>query len=92
MDDAFLVRVLDGATHVDEEPQPLRQRSRCASQYSVIGSPRTSSIAKYGSPVSVSPGMQHFGDSGVIHQRQRLAPRREASRRPRARTGRRERP
>ena len=47
--------------------------SRCESQYSVIGSPCTSSITKYGSPRSVAPASNTFAMSVVVHQRQRLA-------------------
>ena len=46
--------------------------SRCSSQYSVIGTPLTSSMTKYGRPASVVPGVEHLGDVRVVHQGQRL--------------------
>ena len=52
--------------------------SRCAgvrwfwSQYSVIGTPLTSSITKYGRPDGGGPAVEHLGDVGVVHQRQGL--------------------
>ena len=44
----------------------------------MIGIPRTSSITKYGRPVSVDAGVEHLGDVRVVHQRQRLPLRLEA--------------
>ena len=41
-----------------------RTESLCASQNSLIGSPRTSSIAKYGCPVSVVPALSTFAMPG----------------------------
>ena len=56
VDDPLLMRVLDGLADLDEQVQPLaRSSSLFWSQYSVIGIPRTSSITKYGRPVSVAP-------------------------------------
>ncbi len=44
---ALLVGVLDGLADVDEQLQPLLGRDAgCWSQYSVIGTPLTSSITK----------------------------------------------
>jgi hypothetical protein len=37
-----------------------------------MGIPRTSSITKYGRPVSVAPASKNLGDVGMIHHRQRL--------------------
>ena len=38
----------------------------------MIGTPLTSSITKYGRPVSRRAGVEHLGDVGVVHHRQRL--------------------
>ena len=55
VDDALLVGVLDGLADLDEQFQPLAAESFALSQYSVIGTPWTSSMTKYGRPVSVAP-------------------------------------
>ena len=57
---------------VDEQLQRARGSSLCLSQYSVIGTPLTSSITKYGRPVSVAPASRTLRDVGVVHHRQRL--------------------
>jgi hypothetical protein len=54
MDDALLVRVLDGAADVDEERHAVAHGHGARSQ-NVIGSPWTNSIAKNGRPASVAP-------------------------------------
>ena len=46
--------------------------SWCSSQYSVIGTPLTSSITKYGRPAVGRAGVEHLGDVRVVHQRQGL--------------------
>ena len=53
-------------------PAAARGVRCCSSQYSVIGTPLTSSITKYGRPLSVVPGIEHLGDVRMVHQRQRL--------------------
>ena len=56
MDDPLLVGVLHRLADLHEQLQPLRGCvSCCLSQYSVIGTPLTSSITKYGRPASVAP-------------------------------------
>ena len=45
--------------------------SRCSSQYSVIGTPLTSSMTKNGRP-SACAGVEDLGDVGVVHQGQGL--------------------
>ena len=56
VDDALLVGVLHRLADVDEQPQPVPRTSRRLwSQNSVIGTPRTSSMTKYGRPESVAP-------------------------------------
>ena len=50
VDDALLVGVLHGFADGQEELQPLAALSRCSSQYSVMGTPSTYSITKYGRP------------------------------------------
>ena len=48
-------------------------RDSCrSSQYSVIGTPLTSSMTKKGRP-DLLTGVEHAGDVGVVHQGQRLA-------------------
>ena len=49
-----------------------RTGSRRRSQYSVIGSPLTSSMTKNGWPASVRAAVVDAGDVGVVHQGQRL--------------------
>ena len=51
----FLMGVLHRLADRDEQFQPLASREIAWSQYSVIGTPLTSSITKYGRPVSVVP-------------------------------------
>ena len=46
MNDALLMRVLDGVADLDEQLEPLRGRELFWSQYSVILMPRTSSMTK----------------------------------------------
>ena len=46
VDDAFLMRVLHSVAEGNEQLQSLAGQDGAASQYSVIGSPLTSSIAK----------------------------------------------
>ena len=54
--DAFLVRVLDRLADVDEQRTALPNVQVCSSQNAVMRRPpRTSSITKYGRPVSVAP-------------------------------------
>ena len=55
MDDPLLVGVLDGLADRDEQLEPGLDREPMRSQYSVIGSPLTSSITKNGWPASVMP-------------------------------------
>ena len=53
---AFLVGMLHGVAHFDEQLAVAHVvESCCWSQYSVIGTPLTNSITKYGRPVSVVP-------------------------------------
>ena len=49
-----------------------RSGSCCSSQYSVIGTPLTSSMTKYGRPAVGRAGVEHFGDVRMVHHRQRL--------------------
>ena len=72
MNDAFLMRVLYGTAHVDEEDQSLSQRQslRVAvlrDRQAAHQLHREVRIAGVG-----LAGMQHLGDSGVVHERQRL--------------------
>ena len=54
-----------------EQLQPLAQRqSWCSSQYSVIGTPATNSMTKYGRPAVGRAGVEHLGDVRMVHQRQ----------------------
>ena len=43
------------------------------SQYSVMGTPLTSSMTKYGRPLGGFAAVEDFGDVGVIHEGQGLA-------------------
>ena len=55
MDDTLLVSVLNSLADRDEQLQSLFGGQLILSQYSVIGTPLTSSITKYGRPLSVAP-------------------------------------
>ena len=55
MDDPPLVGLLHGPADVDEQPQPVPRGQVDPSQSSVIGTPLTSSITKYGRPAPVAP-------------------------------------
>ena len=67
------MRVLDRLADLDEQLEPLAAAlSLRSSQYSVIGTPLTSSMTKYGRPVVGRAAVEHLGDVGVVHQRQRL--------------------
>ena len=46
VNDALLVRVLDGLANLDEQVEPRSVESFASSQYSVIFMPRTSSMTK----------------------------------------------
>ena len=71
MDDALLVRVLDASQScANSVSRPRRSMSRL-SQYAVIGSPLTYSIAKYGRPWAVVPA-KHLCDRWMVHERERL--------------------
>ena len=73
VDDALLMGVLHGLADVDEQLQPLARRQLVLDRrYSVIGTPRTSSITKYGRPVSVAPASSTLAMFGMVHQRQGL--------------------
>ena len=73
VDDRLLVRVLDALADLDEELEPLLGVERCwVSQCSVIGTPGTYSMTKYGRPSGVLPAVEHLGDGGVVHQGQGL--------------------
>ena len=73
VDDALLVGVLHRLADRDEQLQPLPRASGwCSSQYSVIGTPLTSSMTKYGRPAVGGAGVEHLGDVRVVHQGQGL--------------------
>ena len=72
MNDALLMRVLYGTAHIDEEDQSLSQRQSLGvavlrDRQAAHQLHREVRIAGVG-----LAGMQHLGDSGVIHERQRL--------------------
>jgi hypothetical protein len=65
VDNAFLIGVLDRVADPDEQRQTLpRAQIWFASQYSVMDTPRTNSITKYGRPVSVAPASKTFAMLG----------------------------
>ena len=73
VDDPLLVGVLHRLADRHEQLQPLAAASAgCSSQYSVIGTPWTSSMTKYGRPVVGRAGVEDLGDVRVVHQRQGL--------------------
>jgi hypothetical protein len=55
MNDALLVRVLNGLADLNEKLQPLFGIQLVLIAVAVMGMPRTSSITKNGRPVSVAP-------------------------------------
>ena len=76
----FLMRVLDRVADLHEQLEALfaRVETLAWSQYSVIGMPLTSSITKYGRPLSVAPASSTLAIFGVVHERQRLSLRLES--------------
>ena len=50
VDDQVLMRVRDGGTHLNEEPQAIVQREILLFTTAVIGTPSTYSTTTYGSP------------------------------------------
>ena len=73
VDDPLLVGVLDRLADRHEQLQPLPRASAGARRSnSVIGTPLTSSMTKYGRPSGGRPGVEHLGDVRVVHQGQGL--------------------
>ena len=73
VDDALLVGVLHRlADRRRTAPAAAAASAGSASQYSVIGTPLTSSMTKYGRPDGRGAAVEHLGDVRVVHQRQGL--------------------
>ena len=73
VDDPLLVRVLHRlADRRRTAPAAAAAVSWFWSQNSVIGTPLTSSITKYGRPDVGGAAVEHLGDVGMVHERQRL--------------------
>ena len=73
MDDALLMRMLDGLANLDEQVQALGQGALVV--FAVIGDPNAAHQLHHevGSAGAGGAGVEHPGDLGMIHQRQGLA-------------------
>jgi hypothetical protein len=72
VDDALLVRVLDGLANLDEQSEPGRGAEVVLIAVVRDGNPAHQFHHEVGSPEFRRPGIEHLGDVGMVHQRQRL--------------------
>ena len=72
MDDRLLVRVLDAVAELDEQPEPLLGVQGVAVAVRVDRNPGHVLHDEVRPALGRASRVEHLGDGGVIHERQRL--------------------